>query len=383
MATIALQGVGKTYPGKESHYIQRNVDFTIADGEFVVLVGPSGCGKSTLLRMIAGLEDISEGDIRIDGERVNDTPPAKRGLSMVFQSYALYAHMSVFENIAFGLKLARVPRAEIKIAVHAVAKMLQMEHLLDRRPPQLSGGQRQRVAIGRAIVRKPRAFLFDEPLSNLDAALRADMRVEIARLHKQLGATMVYVTHDQVEAMTLADRIVVLGPAGVQQIGAPMHLYDRPANVFVAGFIGGPKMNLVPGTLEVDGGLLVGGCRLPWHGPGHAPEYGKAGQVTVGMRPEHLVPRPDGTIRGEVLLVERLGAESYVHLAVPGLDKPLMVVVQGEPPAARAAWTVGPMPGTLHVFDSAGLRMEGQGTLPAPGSENQSTAGPAGISEVA
>ncbi|HEX8602416.1 MAG TPA: sn-glycerol-3-phosphate ABC transporter ATP-binding protein UgpC [Pseudoduganella sp.] len=379
MATIALQGVGKTYPGKESHYIQRNVGFTIADGEFVVLVGPSGCGKSTLLRMIAGLEEISEGEIRIDGERVNDTPPAQRGLSMVFQSYALYAHMSVYENIAFGLKLARVPRAEIRTAVHGVAKMLQMEHLLDRRPPQLSGGQRQRVAIGRAIVRKPRAFLFDEPLSNLDAALRADMRVEIARLHKQLGATMVYVTHDQVEAMTLADRIVVLGPAGVQQIGAPMHLYDRPANVFVAGFIGSPKMNLVPGTLDAAGFLLVGGCRLPWS----AAAGGQAGQVTVGMRPEHLVPRPDGAIRGEVLLVERLGAESYVHLAVPGLDKPLMVVVQGEPPAARAAWAVSPAPGTLHVFDGAGLRMEGQGVAPAPGIENQSTAGPAGISEVA
>jgi multiple sugar transport system ATP-binding protein len=250
MASIALQGVAKTYPGKEAQYILRDVGFTIEDGEFVVLVGPSGCGKSTLLRMIAGLEEISAGDISIAGERVNDTPPSKRGLAMVFQSYALYAHMTVFDNIAFGLKLARVPKAEIEASVQAVAKMLQMEHLLGRRPPQLSGGQRQRVAIGRAIVRKPRAFLFDEPLSNLDAALRADMRVEIARLHKSLGATMVYVTHDQVEAMTLADRIVVLGPAGVQQIGAPMHLYHKPANVFVAGFIGSPKMNLVPATLE-------------------------------------------------------------------------------------------------------------------------------------
>jgi multiple sugar transport system ATP-binding protein len=386
MATIALEGVGKTYPGRESHYIQRNVDFTIADGEFVVLVGPSGCGKSTLLRMIAGLEDISEGTISIDGERVNDTPPAQRGLSMVFQSYALYAHMSVYENIAFGLKLARVPKAEIRVAVHAVAKMLQMEHLLDRRPPQLSGGQRQRVAIGRAIVRKPRAFLFDEPLSNLDAALRADMRVEIARLHRQLGATMVYVTHDQVEAMTLADRIVVLGPAGVQQIGAPMHLYERPANVFVAGFIGSPKMNLVPGILDVDGCVQVGGCRLARHGPADwGPAQCGPAQVTVGLRPEHLVAQPPGaaagTIQGEVLLVERLGAESYVHLAVPGLDKPLMVVVQGEPPAARTAWAVGPMPGTVHVFDSAGLRMEGPAA--AAGAAIQSTAGTAGISEVA
>jgi ABC-type sugar transport system ATPase subunit len=379
MATIALQGVGKTYPGKESTYILRGIDFTIGDGEFVVLVGPSGCGKSTLLRMIAGLEEISVGEIRIDGETVNDTPPAKRGLSMVFQSYALYAHMSVFENIAFGLKLARVPKAEIRTAVHAVAKMLQMEHLLERRPPQLSGGQRQRVAIGRAIVRKPRAFLFDEPLSNLDAALRADMRVEIARLHKQLGATMVYVTHDQVEAMTLADRIVVLGPAGVQQIGAPMHLYDRPANVFVAGFIGSPKMNLVPGTLDAAGVLQVGGCRLAWQ----APADGKPAPVTVGMRPEHLVAEPHGAIQGEVLLVERLGAESYVHLAVPGLDKPLMVVVHGEPPAPRSSWAVSPMPATVHVFDSAGLRLEGPAAAAGSTSPIQSTAGTAGISEAA
>ncbi|HEX8403514.1 MAG TPA: sn-glycerol-3-phosphate ABC transporter ATP-binding protein UgpC [Duganella sp.] len=377
MATIALQGVGKTYPGKESHYILRGVDFTIEDGEFVVLVGPSGCGKSTLLRMIAGLEEISAGEIRIDGVTVNDTPPAKRGLSMVFQSYALYAHMSVFENIAFGLGLARVPKAEIKVAVHAVAKMLQMEHLLDRRPPQLSGGQRQRVAIGRAIVRKPRAFLFDEPLSNLDAALRADMRVEIARLHKQLGATMVYVTHDQVEAMTLADRIVVLGPAGVQQIGAPMHLYDHPANVFVAGFIGSPKMNLATGTLDASGrlrlgGATAGGAVLDWPAPAGA----RPGAVTVGIRPEHLVADPHGVIQGEVILVERLGAESYVHLAVAGLAKPLMVVVKGEPPAANAAWRVGPMTGRVHVFDEGGLRIE-------PHNPNNLTAGVAGAAEAA
>ena len=354
MATIALQGVGKTYPGRESQYILQGVDFTIADGEFVVLVGPSGCGKSTLLRMIAGLEEISAGEICIDGARVNDMPPARRGLSMVFQSYALYAHMSVFENIAFGLKLARVPKAEIKVAVQAVAKMLQMEHLLQRKPPQLSGGQRQRVAIGRAIVRKPRAFLFDEPLSNLDAALRADMRVEIARLHKQLGATMVYVTHDQVEAMTLADRIVVLGPAGVQQIGAPMHLYDKPANVFVAGFIGSPKMNLFSATLAASGQVEIGSARLAWQTPSGAQPV----PVTAGIRPEHLRADPAGAIEGEVLLVERLGAESYVHLAVAGLDKALMVVVQGEPPAAGKRWRVSPVPGRLHVFDQAGLRME-------------------------
>ncbi|CAN7353763.1 sn-glycerol-3-phosphate ABC transporter ATP-binding protein UgpC [Pseudoduganella sp. LjRoot289] len=372
MASIALQGVGKTYPGKEAQYILRDVGFTIEDGEFVVLVGPSGCGKSTLLRMIAGLEEISAGEISIAGVRVNDTPPAKRGLAMVFQSYALYAHMSVFENIAFGLKLARVPKAEIKASVQSVAKMLQMEHLLERRPPQLSGGQRQRVAIGRAIVRKPRAFLFDEPLSNLDAALRADMRVEIARLHQQLGATMVYVTHDQVEAMTLADRIVVLGPSGVQQIGAPMHLYDKPANVFVAGFIGSPRMNLAPGTLDAGGQLRLGAACLPWRPPSGAPS-----QLTVGIRPEHLQADPDGAIEGEVLLVERLGAESYVHLMVAGLDKALMVVVQDEPPAAGARWRVGPVAGRVHVFDQDGRRIE------AAALENKAIAGSAGLSEVA
>ena len=355
MASIALQDVAKTYPGKESTHILKGISFTIEDGEFVVLVGPSGCGKSTLLRMIAGLEEISGGEIRIEGQRINETPPAKRGLSMVFQNYALYAHMSVFENIAFGLRLAKVPKAEIQTAVRGAAKMLQLEHLLERRPPQLSGGQRQRVAIGRAIVRKPRAFLFDEPLSNLDAALRADMRVEIARLHKQLGATMVYVTHDQVEAMTLADRIVVLSPNGVQQIGSPMHLYERPANVFVAGFIGSPKMNLIEGRVEHAGHVLVGEQgALAW------PNAAGAGRkVTVGLRPEHLVPDPGGALRGTVLLIERLGAESYVHLGVPGIPKPLVVALRGEPPLEDSSWAVSPVAGQIHVFDEQGLRIDG------------------------
>jgi multiple sugar transport system ATP-binding protein len=390
MASIALQGVAKTYPGKEAQYILRDVGFTIEDGELVVLVGPSGCGKSTLLRMIAGLEEISAGEISIAGERVNETPPAKRGLAMVFQSYALYAHMTVFDNIAFGLKLARVPKAEIKASVQAVAKMLPMEHLLERRPPQLSGGQRQRVAIGRAIVRKPRAFLFDEPLSNLDAALRADMRVEIARLHKSLGATMVYVTHDQVEAMTLADRIVVLGPSGVQQIGAPMHLYHKPANVFVAGFIGSPKMNLMPGQLDAAGRLRIGAACLDWRAPapadgggiGNVNANGSAGagapaQLTVGIRPEHLQADPNGAIEGEVLLVERLGAESYVHLAVPALDKPLMVVVQEDPPEAGTRWRVSPVAGRVQVFGPDGCRIE------AAPHENNSAGASSGVAEVA
>jgi multiple sugar transport system ATP-binding protein len=353
MASIMLSGVGKTYAGRSDNRILENISFSIADGEFVVLVGPSGCGKSTVLRMIAGLEEISAGEIRIDGARVNDTPPAQRGLAMVFQSYALYAHMSVFENIAFGLRLARVPKKEIEASVRTVARMLQLEHLLDRKPPQLSGGQRQRVAIGRAIVRKPRAFLFDEPLSNLDAALRADMRVEIARLHKQLGATMVYVTHDQVEAMTLADRIVVLGPSGVQQIGAPMALYERPANVFVAGFIGMPKMNLVEGSIDARGRLSMGAVPLAWE---NAAACGS--RVTVGLRPEHLVPDAGGAIRGTVALVERLGAESHVHLDVAGLSRPLVVSVKDAPPAPGSAWAVRPVADALHVFGPEGARIE-------------------------
>jgi multiple sugar transport system ATP-binding protein len=353
MASIALTGVGKTYAGKHANRVLENISFSVADGEFVVLVGPSGCGKSTVLRMIAGLEEASSGEIRIDGARVNETPPARRGLAMVFQSYALYAHMTVFENIAFGLRLARMPKQEIEASVRKVARMLQLEHLLDRRPPQLSGGQRQRVAIGRAIVRKPRAFLFDEPLSNLDAALRADMRVEIARLHKQLGATMVYVTHDQVEAMTLADRIVVLGPTGVQQVGAPMALYERPANVFVAGFIGMPKMNLVDGAIDAHGRLALGGVPLDWR---HPPARGSA--VTVGVRPEHLVPDAAGPIHGVVALVERLGAESHVHLDVAGLSRPLVAAIRDAPPLPGSPWAVAPAHGALHVFGPNGARID-------------------------
>jgi multiple sugar transport system ATP-binding protein len=270
--------------------------------------------------------------------------------------------MSVFENIAFGLRLARVPKAEIRESVQTVAKMLQLEHLLERKPPQLSGGQRQRVAIGRAIVRKPRAFLFDEPLSNLDAALRADMRVEIARLHKQLGATMIYVTHDQVEAMTLADRIVVLGPSGVQQIGAPMALYERPANVFVAGFIGMPKMNLVDGSIDAQGRLAMGGIDLGWENPAAC-----ACKVTVGLRPEHLVPAADGPIRGIVALVERLGSESHVHLDVDGLSRPLVVSTKEAPPAPGSGWAITPARGAVHVFGTDGARIDPR--QPAPGGD--------------
>ncbi len=358
MAEIILSGVAKTYPGRQAGQLLSNVSLEIADGEFVVLVGPSGCGKSTLLRMIAGLEDISGGEIHIDGVRVNELAPVKRGLSMVFQNYALYGHMSVFENIAFGLRLNRTPQAELNRRVRDAAQLLQIGHLLERRPPQLSGGQRQRVAIGRAIVRAPRAFLFDEPLSNLDAALRADMRVEIARLHRRLGATMIYVTHDQVEAMTLADRIVVLGPNGVQQIGAPMSLYERPANVFVAGFIGSPKMNLLPARRDTADRVAVGAAVLPWRAAVAASLHGA---VTAGVRPEHLLLAADGPLRATLQLVERLGAESLLHLAVPGLAQPLIASVKDEPPPEGSAVRLDVQPGRLHLFDAAGMRIPAAG----------------------
>ena len=361
MASVSLRGIKKQY---DNNQVIKGIDLAIEDGEFVVFVGPSGCGKSTLLRIIAGLEEIGEGTLDIDGVVSNTVEPSRRGIAMVFQSYALYPHMSVAENMGFALKLAKVPKHEISERVGRAAQILQIEHLLERKPKALSGGQRQRVAIGRAIVRKPKVFLFDEPLSNLDAALRADMRVEIARLHKQLGATMIYVTHDQVEAMTLADRIVVLGPSGVQQIGAPMALYERPANVFVAGFIGMPKMNLAEGSVDAGGRLALGQApgqvQLDWHNPAAG---GRT--VTVGIRPEHLVPQPDGPVRGNVVLVERLGAESHVHLEVAGLARPLVVSIKAEPPAPGSAWAVAPVQGALHVFGPDGLRIDPQQPAPA------------------
>jgi multiple sugar transport system ATP-binding protein len=250
MARVRLEGIRKIYPGQAAHVAVHGVDLDIADGEFVVLVGPSGCGKSTTLRMIAGLESISAGKLFIDDREVNDVPPKDRDIAMVFQSYALYPHMTVRENLAFALKLRGTGREQIEHRVNAAAKTLGIESFLDRTPKQLSGGQRQRVALGRAIVREPKVFLFDEPLSNLDAQLRVQMRREIARLHQELGATMIYVTHDQVEAMTLGDRIVVMNQGHVQQIDTPMRLYDHPANRFVAGFIGSPAMNFIEGTIS-------------------------------------------------------------------------------------------------------------------------------------
>jgi multiple sugar transport system ATP-binding protein len=315
MAQISLQNIKKSYGN--AHVI-KGVDIEIEDGEFCVFVGPSGCGKSTLLRIIAGLEDITSGEMRIGETRVNDLPPAQRGVAMVFQSYAIFPHMTVRENVAFGLTIAGASKAEKEAKVAEAARILQMEHLLDRRPSQLSGGQRQRVAIGRAIVRKPQVFLFDEPLSNLDAALRMDMRMEIAKLHNQLGATMIYVTHDQVEAMTLADKIVVLKDGKVMQIGAPMDLYHNPANLFVAGFLGAPSMNFLKVRVQSVNGnkALVGNAALDpvevtTKGEGFVPGE----EAILGLRPQYLTVADDeGLLHGAVALTERLGAETVVEL---------------------------------------------------------------------
>src|SRR6056297_1988512 len=297
MATLELHNVSKRFGAVE---VLRDINLSLERGEFVVFVGPSGCGKSTLLRMIAGLEDISDGELRIDGAPMNDVLPAKRGIAMVFQSYALYPHMTVYENMSFGLEQAKLPRDEIDRRVREAAAMLQIDGLLDRKPRQLSGGQRQRVAIGRAITRDPRVFLFDEPLSNLDAALRVDTRLEIAALSARLpDTTMIYVTHDQVEAMTLADRIVVLNAGNIEQVGTPMELYETPASLFVAGFIGSPRMN------------FLGGAVAEAHGA-----------ATYGIRPEHIaLSREAGDWAGRVILTERLGSDTFVHVDVEAVGK--------------------------------------------------------------
>ncbi|MBI1218493.1 MAG: sn-glycerol-3-phosphate ABC transporter ATP-binding protein UgpC [Rhodobacteraceae bacterium] len=294
MGKISLSKVSKKF-GEVA--VIPSLDLEIEDGEFVVFVGPSGCGKSTLLRLIAGLEDVSGGVIQIDGVNATETPPAKRGLAMVFQSYALYPHMSVRKNIAFPLRMAGLDAAEQEKRVTAAAKVLNLTDYLERRPGQLSGGQRQRVAIGRAIVREPKAFLFDEPLSNLDAALRVNMRLEITELHHTLKTTMIYVTHDQVEAMTMADKIVVLQAGRVEQVGSPLELYRNPANIFVAGFIGSPRMNFVEGA---------DAARLNAH--------------TIGVRPEHIdLSKTEGHWSGKVMVSEHLGSDTFLHVAVDGL----------------------------------------------------------------
>jgi multiple sugar transport system ATP-binding protein len=318
MADVILKNIRKSYGGVQ---VIKGVDLEIKDGEFTVFVGPSGCGKSTLLRMIAGLEDISGGEMYIGDTLVNEVQPKDRGVAMVFQSYAIFPHMTVRENIGFGLTIAKTPKAENDAKIAEAARILQMEHLLDRRPSQLSGGQRQRVAIGRAITRQPEVFLFDEPLSNLDAALRMDMRMEIGKLHNQLEATMIYVTHDQVEAMTLADKIVVLKDGEVMQAGAPMELYHNPVNLFVAGFLGAPSMNfIVVDVVSVEGEFAT--VRSGSLDPINVPTRGRpiiAGQkATLGVRPQYLAPTSDevGMLHGNVTLTERLGAETVVDITL-------------------------------------------------------------------
>jgi multiple sugar transport system ATP-binding protein len=319
MARITLSQVRKSFGATD---VIKGVDIDIEDGEFCVFVGPSGCGKSTLLRMIAGLEDISSGELRIGDRVVNDLPPKDRGVAMVFQSYAIFPHMTVRENVAFGLTIAGASKEEKEAKVAEAARILQMEHLLDRRPSQLSGGQRQRVAIGRAIVRKPEVFLFDEPLSNLDAALRMDMRMEIGKLHEQLGATMIYVTHDQVEAMTLADKIVVLRAGEVMQVGRPMDLYHKPANLFVAGFLGSPSMNFLDVTvIDADGtSAKVSNPSLdPVAIPARFGPFAPGDKLKLGIRPQYLTPTEtpsDGQLHGRVALTERLGAETVVEVTL-------------------------------------------------------------------
>ncbi|SDG17734.1 ABC transporter ATP-binding protein [Pelagibacterium luteolum] len=360
MSGVTLSNVQKRFGAVE---VIHGVDLTVDDGEFVVFVGPSGCGKSTLLRMIAGLEDISGGEISIGGTTVNDVEPADRGIAMVFQSYALYPHMTVEQNLSFGLRMNGKPRDDIARRVTKAASILQIEPLLARRPKQLSGGQRQRVAIGRAIVREPDVFLFDEPLSNLDAELRVQMRVEIARLHKELGTTMIYVTHDQTEAMTLADKIVVLRDGRVEQVGAPLDLYDDPANRFVAGFVGSPRMNFMaakvvdttPGsvTIETDN---HGSARLTLP-VRQAFQTGDA--VTLGIRPEHFGgPDGDGTrLTVNVDVAEHLGATSFVYANMATGEQLIIEREQSRSEMGKTELTITIPPARAYLFDSAGDRI--------------------------
>ncbi|MGH7581031.1 MAG: ABC transporter ATP-binding protein [Gemmatimonadales bacterium] len=368
MASVRLAGIRKIYDeGSRAHPAVHDLDLEIADGEFMVLVGPSGCGKSTTLRMVAGLESISAGELSIGGRRVNELPAKDRDIAMVFQNYALYPHMTAYDNMAFALTLRKLPRPEVDGRVRDAARVLGIESLLDRRPRQMSGGERQRVALGRALVRQPQVFLFDEPLSNLDAKLRVQMRREIARLHQQLGTTMIYVTHDQVEAMTLGDRIAVLHRGRLQQVDAPSALYNRPANTFVAGFIGTPPMNLVEGEI---GGAAVPEFRAEgrafsvplgdrWRAAlaGHAPAA-----VTLGIRPEDIrradpATPPAGMVRSRVELVELLGGEALVHVSTGGVE--LTARMPAPVPHAGSELDLLIPAERVHLFDpESGGRLE-------------------------
>jgi multiple sugar transport system ATP-binding protein len=357
---LKLDNVNKQLGGAR---ILRDINLEIAAGEFVVFVGPSGCGKSTLLRLIAGLDSICAGDLLIDGRRVNDLEPRERGVGMVFQSYALYPHMSVYDNISFGLKLAKTEKSSLRERVLKTAQILQLDKLLQRKPKELSGGQRQRVAMGRAMAREPDILLFDEPLSNLDASLRVQMRNEIARLHDRLGSTMIYVTHDQVEAMTLADKIVVLNGGHIEQVGSPRELYERPASRFVAGFLGSPKMNFLAARLQVPGetslvdAAVLGMTTLPFDSSNLAADTA----LSLGVRPEHLsLKAAPGTAGVVVTGVEYLGSETYVHLDT-GQDEPLICRCE-----VNAGWQAGDRVelqldiAKIHLFDSDGTALKRQ-----------------------
>ncbi|WP_343602690.1 ABC transporter ATP-binding protein [Roseateles sp.] len=359
MGQVTLRGIRKRYG---DHEVIQGIDLDVRDGEFMVFVGPSGCGKSTTLRMIAGLEEISGGDLLIDGTRANDLRPADRGAAMVFQSYALYPHMTVAENMGFALKMAGVGRAERDEQVRRTAEVLRITDLLQRTPRQLSGGQRQRVAIGRAIVRKPKVFLFDEPLSNLDAALRVDMRIELTRLHQQLGTTMIYVTHDQVEAMTMGDRIAVFNKGRIEQLGAPMDLYRHPANAFVAGFLGAPRINFI----ERPAAHAPGAARRLWDSLGGA---ARPAAARLGLRPEHLqlAAGHDGAaVPATVVLAEHLGDVSILHLRVDGIPELLTAKLPAGAAALHDGDSVRLIAGAEHAlaFDAESRALDARPAVP-------------------
>ena len=344
MATVDIKQVKKRFGKTE---VIHGVDIGIQDGEFIVIVGPSGCGKSTLLRMVAGLESISEGEISISGTRVNEKEPMDRDIAMVFQNYALYPHMSVRQNMAYSLKIAKTPKDEINRKVTEAAKLLQLEELLDRKPKQLSGGQRQRVAMGRAIVRKPAVFLFDEPLSNLDAKLRVQMRLEIRELQSKLGITSLYVTHDQVEAMTMADRMIVMSEGSVEQIGTPLEVYEKPQTLFAAQFIGSPSMNVMSATDNGSKITLKNGVALNT-------EARYDGDVSVGIRPEHLHLDENGPLKFQVSFAEPLGANTLLHGRLEGMDEAFTASLPGVHQMSAGSETVSLSvnPENVHVFDA-------------------------------
>ena len=351
MANITLNALTKTYGPVE---VLHHVEAEITDGEFVVIVGPSGCGKSTLLRMVAGLESVTSGDVLIGDNRVNDLEPADRDIAMVFQNYALYPHMSVRQNMAYGLKIRKLPKSEIDRRVEEAADILEIGAFLERKPRQLSGGQRQRVAMGRAIVRDPQVFLFDEPLSNLDAKLRVQMRLEIRKLQKRLGVTSIFVTHDQVEAMTLGDRLMVLNGGYVEQFGTPIELYERPASIFVAGFIGSPAMNFLEATADGHVATLASGSTIDT-------ANSASGAVTVGIRPEHLMPDAEGPLSMTVDMLEHLGGVTLLHGPLAGTDQQMVASLEGISLIEIGDTVRFTAPaGVVHLFDATtGKRIEG------------------------